>query len=173
MRHFSRHLHATIQNDVEAYLRETGWLPPLVPDPDFVTLLGALPVDFQRQRPDESMLKVLKPNLVAVSFGGQTDDTDEQLGGGLVSHEHVVYVDVYAENDAVAVALAEDVRDLMSGRVRSRYFRPVDQNTMTPVLGYLCEYSEVFREPADRELPNVRWQVVRGAVLVELPGENS
>lgn len=171
MRHFSRHLQATIQNLVEAHLVATGWLTD--GSPGFQPLLGALPVDFQRQRPDESMLKALKPNLVAVSFGGQTDDEDEQLGGGLVSHEHVVFVDVYAENDAVAVALAEDVRDLMAGRYGSRYFRPVDQVTGTPVLGYLCEWDEVFREPADRELPNVRWQVVRAAALVTLPGEDS
>jgi hypothetical protein len=169
MRHFARHLHATIQNQVEAHLVTMGWLTDGTVG--FVPLLGALPVEFQRQRPDESILKSLKPNLVAVSFGGETDDEDEQLGGGLISQEHVMFVDVYAENDAVAVALACDVRDLLAGRFGSRYFRVKDQVTGTDVLGYLAEYDEVFREPADRELPNVRWQIVRATVLVLMPGE--
>ena len=169
MRHFARHLHATIQNQVEAHLVTMGWLTDGTVG--FVPLLGALPVVFQRQRPDESILQSLKPNLVAVSFGGETDDEDEQLGGGLISQEHVMFVDVYAENDAVAVALACDVRDLLAGRFGSRYFRVKDQVTGTDVLGYLAEYDEVFREPADRELPNVRWQIVRATVLVLMPGE--
>ena len=168
MRHFARHLHATIQNQVEAHLVTMGWLTDGTPG--FVPLLGALPVEFQRQRPDESILKSLKPNLVAVSFGGETDDEDEQLGGGLVSQEHVMFVDVYAENDAVAVGLASDIRDLLAGRFGSRYFRIIDQATGTDVLGYLGEYDEVFREPADRELPSVRWQIVRATVLVLMPG---
>lgn len=171
MRHFSRHLHATIQNQVEQHLVDCGWLTN--GDVGFVPLLGALPVDYQRQRPDESMLKSLKPNLVSVSFGGQTDDEEEELGGGVVSQEHVIFADVYAENDAIAVALASDIRDLFAGRTAAgRFFRVVDQATATDVLGYRCEYDEVYREPADRELPSVRWQIVRATALVELPGES-
>jgi hypothetical protein len=170
MRHLSRHLHATIPNQVEAHLVATGWLTDGTPG--FVPLLGALPVEYLRQRPDENILKSLKPNMVAVSFGGRTDDEEEQLGGGLLSHEHVVFVDVYAENDAVASALTEDIRDLFAGRFGSRYFQLIDQATTTPVPGYLCEYDEIFMEPADRELPKVRWHIVRGTVLVEMPGDN-
>lgn len=168
MRHFSRHLHATIQNKIEAHLVAMGWLPPVDPT-GFVPLLGALPVTYQRQRPDESTLKSLEPNLVAVSFGGETDDTPEELGDGLFSQEHTIFADVYAENDAIAVALASDIRDLLAGRTAAgRYFRVVDQATGTDVLGTLAEFTEVFREPADRELPMVRWQIVRAAVEVTM-----
>lgn len=171
MRHFSRHLQATIQNQVERHLVATGWLPD--GSPGFVTLFGAQPVTFQRQRPDESLLKSVTANLVTVSFGTQSDDEDEQMGGGLVAQDHSVFVDVYAENDAIALALAEDVRDLFVGRTAAgRFFRIVDQTTATPVLGYLGEYDEVLRAPADRELPNVRWQLVQATALVHMPGES-
>lgn len=167
MRHFSRHLHATIQDQVEAHLVACGWLTDGTLD--FIPLLGALPVEYQRQRPEESMLKSLKPNLVTVSFGGETDDTSEELGDGLISQEHTIFADVYAENDAIAVAIASDIRDLFAGRTAAgRYFRVIDQVTGTPVLGVRAEYSEVFREPADRELPSVRWQVVRAAAEVQM-----
>lgn len=172
LRHFSRHLHATVEDLVQDHLIATGWLPN--GDPGFVTLFGALPVTYQRQRPDEHLLQSLKPNVVAISFGGQTDDEPEQLGGGLVSQEHIFFVDVYAENDAVAVALAEDIRDFCAGRTAAgRYFRVQDHSTLptTPVLAYLCEFDEIFREPSDRALANVRWQVIRGTVRVDGPGE--
>lgn len=174
LRHFSRHLHATVQDQIKAHLQACGWLPPTVPNPAFVTLFGAQPVTFQRQRPEESLLQSIKANLVTVSFGGQGNDQDEQLGGGMVSQEHVFFVDVYAENDAVAVALAEDVRDLLAGRTAAgRFFRVQDHTALptTPVLGYLGEYDEVFREPAARELANVRWQIVRATAYVTMPGE--
>lgn len=172
MRHFSRHLQATIQDQVEAHLVTTGWLTD--GSVGFVTLLGALPVTYQRQRPDEHLLQSVQPNLVTVSFGGQTDDEDEQMGGGIVSQEHVIFVDVYAENDAIAVALAEDVRDLFAGRTAAgRFFRVRNHTVLptTPVVDYLAEYDEVFREPSDRELANARWQVVRATALVTMPGE--
>lgn len=172
LRHFSRHLHATIQNQIQDHLIATGWLPN--GSPTFVTLFGAQPVSYLRQRPDEHLLQSIKANLVAVSFGTQGDDEEEQLGGGLISQEHIVFVDVYAENDAIAVALAEDIRDLMAGRTAAgRYFRIKDHTNIptTDVPGYLGEYDEVLREPADRELPSIRWQVVRAVALVTMPGE--
>lgn len=172
IRHFSRHLHATIQDQVEQHLIATGWLP--APGAvGFVTLFGALPVTFQRQRPDEETLKVVEPNLVTVSFGGQTNDEDVQMGGGVVSHEHIVFADVYAENDAIAVALASDIRDLLAGRTSAgRFFRVRDHSVSTkPVIpDHLGEYEEVFREPADRQLPTARWQIVRATALIHLPG---
>ena len=171
MRHLSRHLQATVQDLVEAHLVATGWLDDGTPG--FETLLGALPVTYQRQRPSESDLVSITPNLVSVSFGGQTQDLPEELGDGLLSQEHPFFVDVFAENDGVALALAEDVRDYLLGRTPGgRFFQVHDHGVMptTPVLGYLGEYDEVFREPADRELASARWQIVRATAVVVMPG---
>lgn len=169
LRHLSRHLHATVQDALEDHLVACGWLSDGTQG--FETVLGALPVIYERKRPDEFLLQSLKPNIVAISFGGQTDDATDQLGGGLVTQEHVFFVDVYAENDGIAVALAEDIRDYFVGRTSvGRYFRVIDQTTGQPDLRYLAEYTEVFREPADRELPSVRWQIIRGTVSLDAPG---
>lgn len=172
MRHFSRHLEATIQNLVHDHLVTTGWLP--APNQvGFETLFGAKPVVFQRDRLDESTLTAVEPNLVAVSFGNQSDDVPQEVGGGLITQEHVVFVDVIAENLGIALALAEDVRDLMVGKtVAGRYFRIVDQVTTTLVAGAYGHWFEVFREPADRELANARWQTLRATVEVHMPGSD-
>lgn len=170
MRHLSRHLQATMETHVEQWLTGLGWLttdPLLVP-------LGALPVIFQRKRPEESLLASLKPNLVTVSFGGQTDDAEEELGGRLVSQEHVMFVDVYAENEGIGLALAEDVRDLLTGRPvgTSRFVALMNQDVAppTPVVDYLIELDDVVREPASRQLNQVAWQVISCSAAIYLPG---
>jgi hypothetical protein len=162
-----------MQDNVERHLTGLGWLGT------DLTPLGALPTTFQRVRPQESQLQSITPNLVAVSFGPQLDDAPEQLGGGLVSQEHVVFVDVFAENEGIGLALSEDVRDLFTGRASyagrnpSRFFRLEDQTTAppTPVLGYACEITDVHREVATRMVANAEWQIVRATVEVLMPGE--
>lgn len=174
MRHLSRHLQATVQNHVRDHLAFLDWIGP-----EENTPFGALPVQYQTVRPSEALLQSVTPNLVAVSFGGQTDDAEEQMGGGLVSQEHVVFVDVYAENEGVGLALAEDIRDLLVGRASylsyaSRFLKVHDQATTPPTVvpGYLLEFTEVFREPAEREIGSVDWQVIRATAYLHLPGES-
>ena len=169
MRYLSRHLQATVQDLVERHLAALGWLDPA--DAPF----GALPVIVQRARPSESQLQAIEPNLVAVSFGEQGDETDAELGAGVTSSDHVLFVDVLAESGGVGLALAEDVRDLLTGRASydgrtaSRYFRVEDQRTAppTPVDGLLAEWAEVFREPAERQLPGTDWQVLRASIVLD------
>lgn len=167
MRHLSRHLQATLEDHVEAWLTGLGWLDP---DPPF----GALPVKFQRKRPDEHLLESLTPNLVTVSFGRQADDEEEELGGGLVSQEHLMFVDVYGENEGIALALSEDIRDLLVGRApgTSRFVRLMNQMQAvpTPVLGYTIELQDVAREPATRPLANTSWHVVSCSAVAYMPG---
>lgn len=174
MRHLSRHLQATVQDHVRKHLVELGWIGLVVDVP-----FGALPVIFQTVAPRESDLVAITPNLVAVSFGSQRDDSEEQLGGGLVSQEHAFFVDVMAENEGVGLALAEDVRDLLVGRATyvgrsaSRFLQLENQETQppTPVVGYTGEFTEVMRSPADRDLGTINWQVISGTVFLHLPGE--
>lgn len=173
MRFLSRHLQATLQDHVEAYLAELGWVGPADQTP-----LGALPVTYQRVRPDEDLLQSVTPNLVAASFGTQDEDTEEEMGGAVVSQDHVVFIDIYAENEGVALSLAEDVRDLFTGRASyagrtaSRFVQLQDQTQMppTPVLGYLIELGDVVREPSPRGLSSVVWQIVTATATIYLPG---
>lgn len=174
LRHLSRHLQATVQDHIQRHLTALGWIGPAEGVP-----FGARAVDYQTVRPSESLLKSLAPNLVSVSFGLQGDDTEEQMGGGLLSQDHVLFVDVYAENEGIGLALAEDVRDLLVGRASyrenpSRYLVLEDQMTEppTPVPAYKAEFTDVFREPSDRELANADWQIVKATAYLHLPGEH-
>lgn len=171
MRHLSRHLQSTVQDHVLRHLTELGWVgaPATVP-------FGALPVTFQKVAPREEQLASITPNLVAVSFGRQTDDEEEEMGGPLISQEHVFFVDIYAENEGIGLALSEDVRDLLVGRASygtrppSRYVTLENYSTSppTPVPGFKGEFTDVLRTPADRVIGNYSWQVVSGSISLFL-----
>ena len=58
------------------------------------------------------------PNLVAVS----TEDVvgeEIELGSGLEENRWDFYVDIYAENEALGLELAGDVRDVLRGKIPS------------------------------------------------------
>lgn len=166
LRHTARHVQQTVNDHVETVLTDLGWIGQ---DPPF----GATPVTFQTVRPNEEELKSLVANTVAVSFGNEPDDKEEEIGGGLVSVDFPFFVDVYAEKEAIALAIASDVKDHLAGRVpgTSRFLTVVDQRTTTPVLGYQIEFTDLFREPVERELVRLFWQVVRCTATLTYVGE--
>lgn len=166
LRHAARHVQQTLMDDLEAAMREFSW----VDDPPF----GTLPLVFQRTRMDESEMKSATGNMVAMSFGDEPDYQAEQLGGGLASVEHVLFVDCLGVNDTIALALANDVKDLLAGEAPgySRYHAVRDytsSETGTAVAGWTCELQDVIRE---RPLADWRrsWQVVKATAVVYFPG---
>jgi len=158
----------SITDSIKAVLDDGDWLGPDVP-------FGATPVVFQTVRPVESELKALTGNVVAVTFGNQSDDGDLELGGGEVQTEYVLFVDVWAEEQAVAIAIASDIRDHFTGKPNggTRFVRVRDYTTEQDgevIPGWLAEYTDVVREPVERELVRVNWQVVKATALLIYPG---
>lgn len=168
LRHTARHVHQTVYDYVESFLTAQGWIGS---DPPF----GARPLVFQTVRPSEEELKSLTANTASVSFGNEPDDTELEIGGGLLEVEFPFFVDVYAEKEAIALAIASDVKDTLSGRVpgTSRFLTVVDQRTRTPVLGYQLEFTDLVREPVERDLVRLFWQVVRCTATLTYVGEGS
>lgn len=168
LRHAARHLQQTVADHVEATLTSLGWIGPSNGVP-----FGAKPVDYQVARPTEDELKSVEPNLVAISFGAEPDDVEEEMGGGLLSVEHVFFVDCYMAKEALAIAIGSDLKDTLAGRApgTSRFIPLTDYKTTTPVLGYQIEFDDVIREPVQRELTRVHWQVVKATAVLTYPGE--
>lgn len=168
LRHAARHVHQTVYDRVEGVLINLGWIGL---DPPF----GARSVTYQNIRPNEEELKSLTANTVSVSFGNEPDDVEDEMGGGLLTVEFPFFVDVYAEKEAIALAIASDVKDNLAGRVpgTSRFLTVVDQRTTTPVLGYQLEFTDLVREPVERELVRLFWQVVRCTATLTYVGEGS
>jgi hypothetical protein len=103
----TRHLHATFYNHVRLNLATLGWVSAPVN-------FGALPLNFMDYQPDERAAQI-KYNTLAVSIGDYSNDDDEELGatgGGLRSASYDVYMDVYMEEQALSLALCDDIRDL-------------------------------------------------------------
>lgn len=171
LRHASRHIQESILDALEARLTFLHWIAA----DNTLTPFGASPVVYQRRRMEESELKAVTGNLVAVSFGQELDDLDEELGGGLLSVEMPVFVDCIAEKENHALLIAADVKDFLAGRApgTSRYLRVHDKGSAspaTPVDGWLIELTDVIREQPDTVDWRARWQAVKATAYVTFPG---
>lgn len=103
----SRHLHATLVKYVRIHLDTQGWITAPV---NFDTQPCTV-IDYQ----PEERNTLVQNNTVAVTLGDFSTDEDEEmgaLGGGLRSAPYVVFVDVYMAEQALSVAICDDIRDM-------------------------------------------------------------
>jgi hypothetical protein len=135
----SRHVARTIFAYVSQRMTEAGW----VNDP---VNFGATPVTLQEAPPED--VTTIAMNTVAVTVGDEPADFDEQLGGGLVSVEYPVLVDIFGESYSLSQSIAADVKDALARRAIAVY----DWSGSGPTLleGSLIEFFEVSgaRTPA-------------------------
>jgi hypothetical protein len=138
----SRHVARTIFAYLSQRLTEAGW----VHDP---VNFGATAITLQESPPED--VTTIAVNTVAVTIGDEPADLDEQLGGGLVSVEYPVLVDVFGESYSLSQSLAADVKDALSRRVIPAY----DWSNGGPTLldGSLIEFVDVSgpRTPASSQ----------------------
>lgn len=109
MRFRQRHVHATIVKLITDGLGDLGWYGSTIPlvRPNF----GASPVvikDYEPQQAGETPA----PNTVAISIDHQGDNEPFELGG-LQTCEYTVFIDIYGQSEPIAVAIADDVKDLI------------------------------------------------------------
>lgn len=164
-----RHLQKSMEDHVLEWLQGRGWMTAAsVP-------FGASVTRFQRGAMEESELTSVSGNLVAVSFGGEPDDDPQELGGGLMMVAHAMFVDCLGEKEAIALALASDVKDLLAGRapMTTRYPTLYDYtgDPRTPVVGYGLELTDVVRVEGN---PSVRrnWHVVKATIEMTYVSED-
>lgn len=130
----SRHLHATIVQHMRTQLDVLGWISPPV---NFSTA-PCVVLDYQ---PDERGTTIAT-NTVSVTLANYTWDVDEELGasnGGLRSAPYVLLVDVYMAEQALAIAITDDVRDIFTDTTLPL----IDQVSATPVLNTAIEIERV------------------------------
>lgn len=130
----SRHLHATITDYVRTQLDALGWISAPI---NFSTAACTV-LDYQ---PDERG-QVIATNTVAVSLADFHSDQDEELGasyGGLRSAPYSLYVDVYMAEQALSIAICDDIRDMFT----DLSLELIDQISGLPVYGTLIEVDRV------------------------------
>jgi hypothetical protein len=165
LRHAPRHVQETVADDLQTALGTLGWFGPAVP-------FGTKALDFQRKRMDESEMKAVTGNTAVVSWGDEPDWVPEELGGGLVSVTHVLFVDVIGVSDPIALTIASDIKDVLSGaNTWSRFHRVRDYSQTPPVevTGWQAEVTEVMRERPTADWRRY-WQTVKATVTVYYPG---
>lgn len=131
----SRHLHATFYNHFVTEMTALGWVNTPV---NFGTQALTV-IDYQ----PEDRTETIRHNTVAVSLGNYGSDEDEELGatgGGLRSALYNVFIDIYMSEQALAVAVADDVRDIYTDLTMPL----INQITASPETGTLIEVDQVL-----------------------------
>lgn len=168
LRHASRHLRQTLIDHVTAALVTGGWTGDPAP-------FGTTPVEIRSSRIREADLAPITGNLVAISFGDEGEDEPVELGGGLVVSSSHMFIDVVAVGDAVGLALASDIKDLLSGRAaESTRFLTLNDYTSVPtgvaVPGYQIEIPSVVRQRPQNLDYKAFWQILVAVVELTFPG---
>jgi hypothetical protein len=166
LRHSSRHIHQTVVKYLREQLTALGWIGPADATP-----FGATPVDLLTSHPPEwQQEKRLQAGKVAITLGDEIMPDLEELGGPLSSVEHPIFVDIFMDDESIALALALDVRDIFHGRVpgSKRYLDVLDFTTAppTPVDGWLLEFDDITRVRPDNA---INWQVVKATAVAYYP----
>lgn len=91
-------------------------------------------------------------NTVALT-DGNLDTTEAEIGSLLAEHRWTMYVDIYAENNALGMQLAYDLKSLLEGRMPSigyndPSFAVYDYTHATPSLFAYCQVENVMVDRA-------------------------
>jgi len=137
----ARLIRDSVFHAVDDALRALGWYEPSSNRSQ--VSFRAYPYPLEEQVP---------PNTLALS--DENDSGDEmELGSKLTEFTWAMYVDVYGEDDAIALHLAGDVADILAGRMPSvGRGRPAidvyDYTLATPVVIFGVEVFDVRKDRA-------------------------
>lgn len=168
LRHASRHVFHTVAGRIESALGELGWTSTSDAERPF----GTDQLTVRRHTPvtGESGDSTAKPFTVAITLGDEFTPQEQEIGGPLSMQEYPIFCDVLMPNDALALVLASDIRDVCLGRLDGyrRSFPVIDQITQAPVVDWRISLEDVERVKPDSEL-TLAWQVVKVTAEVHFP----
>lgn len=139
LRHLTRHLHRSLYTDALATLTTDGWVAGLG---------DSKPVTVIDYRPGPGVEVAL--NTVAVALGTSTPLLEREMGGGLVERTFPATIDIFAEDDPRAAAIADDLEDRLTGLAAGTKsaLAVYDFTTSPPTLTDLdAVFGPVYREP--------------------------
>ena len=93
---------------VEDSLDQIGWLTPNPGTRSDVEIVAE----------QLDTLKEIVPNKIAISSEDIVDEEFE-LGSNLTEDSWEIFIDIFAENESIGLALAGDVRDILRGKMSS------------------------------------------------------
>jgi hypothetical protein len=169
LRHASRHVLASVMLTVQDGLDTLGWMDagtlPFGSKYAAVVHFSDAPAIAGDKLADE-----VAAGLVAVTLGPEFPVDMDELGGPLARQDYPIFFDVFQPEYATTTALANDIRDILMGRVAgtNRYVVIKDQTDDSTVLGWTCELTDVEIVRPELRLP-LHWQVVKVTAEVHFP----
>ena len=160
-----RHVQQTLYDHLEAQLTTLGWMT--------VGGFKSVPVNLQEQLPEEKPGVPVAANTVVLSLAGEDEQVEEELGAGLASVGMPVTVDIYGENQSIALSIAADVVDIWRGQVtgtaRTLALYDYTSSPRQVVVDELIELEDVTRtKPPATDLRRF-WQQVNATARVYHP----
>ena len=166
IRYSSRAIHYSVATHIETQLRDLGWMDAST------TPFGAPALDIRTStpRPYQTDTASIVPGAVAITLGDNEDAEPQEIGGPLYLIEYPMFVDIYMDKDAHALAVAQDVWDICAGRINgtSRYLPVTDLTTGNLATGWLIELTDLERTRPVHDL-KVHWQVVKVTASTYFP----
>lgn len=161
LRHAARHIHHTVADHIETRLDSLGWTSAAA------TPFGATPVSVKRTA---GHAKDITAGQVRISLGDEYMPQEQEMGGPLTRQDVPLFVDIFMDREAIALALACDVRDICLGRLGggTRFLPVINQVNDTAVPGWQIELDDVIRVRPDHALP-LSWQVVKVTASTYFP----
>lgn len=158
LRHASRHVHHTVANYVKSHLDTLGW-----------TQAGNVPFDSPVVKVWKSsaingtgLASQVTAGVVSIVPGNEPMPAGEELGGPLTSQIYPIFIDVFQDNEATALALANDIKDIVLGRLPGtrRSLPVINQMTGEPQPNWWMELDDVERVKPDHTFA-LHWQTVK------------
>lgn len=163
LRNQSRLVHETVYRHIKHHLGQLGWLTEgSVP-------YGSIPLNVMSIMPPEyENVSKLEPGTAVVSIGPRFNTEDQEMGSDLVVQEYPIFFDVFMDKEAVADAVADDVFDILKGRLpgTAQALKVWDFTQAPPqaVDGWRIELTDLETDHG----PNVRnWSIVRVTAQLE------
>lgn len=166
LRHASRHVHHTVANYVAQHLELLDWTDAAS------TPFGAKPVRIQRTPSvlGDKLADGVTAGVVSITLGDEYGPDPEELGGALSSQEYPLFIDIFQDTHGAALALANDVRDILLARLpgTQRWLDVINQSTGAVVPGWKLELEDIDRVSPETVMP-LRWQVVKLTATAYFP----
>jgi hypothetical protein len=158
LRHASRHVHHTVANYIADNLATLGW-----------TVEGSVPFDSPVVKIWKSSAIIaggldrnVVPGTVAINLGNEPMSDPEELGGPLSSQEYPIFADVFQDKESTCLALANDIKDIVMGRLPGtrRGMPVINQMTALAEPGWWIELEDIERVKPESNFA-LHWQVVK------------
>lgn len=132
----ARLIRESLYRTLRQALDDLDWFNPNNPN---------LPITFVARQMNQD--EQIEWNTIALSDEGDTS-TELELGSQLAEQRWQMYIDFFAENDAIGLHLIRDMKDILDGRMsfigrNDPSFDVYDYRQATPPMLFRCQIEEV------------------------------